>query len=287
MSHAPFSPCMKIGIVGLGLIGGSLGLDFRALGHQVLGVSRKPQTCELALQRGAVDQASDDLSLLSTADVVFICTPLGSMRNVVERLIPYLYTDAIVTDVGSVKASVVDALHPLWPRFLGGHPMSGTEAAGIEAAQSNLFQGNSYVLTPVDETPAEIIPIVEPLVQSLGGTVYKCAPAEHDRAVAWISHLPAIASTTLIAACLQETDSDVFKLAQDLASSGFRDTSRVGGGNPELTRMMAEHNPDALLQSLRAYRQTLDQLTQLIEQGDWDTLEAQCIQTQKIRPQFM
>ncbi|MEO0374060.1 MAG: prephenate/arogenate dehydrogenase [Cyanobacteria bacterium P01_A01_bin.17] len=278
---------MNIGIVGLGLIGGSLGLDFRALGHHVSGVSRKPQTCEIALQRGAVDQASDDLSLLSTAEVIFICTPLGAMQSVVEQLVPHLYTDAIVTDVGSVKASVVETLHPLWHRFLGGHPMSGTEAAGIEAARSDLFQGNSYVLTPIDETPAEILPVVEPLVQSLGGTVYKCAPADHDRAVAWISHLPAIASTTLIAACLQETDSDVFKLAQALASSGFRDTSRVGGGNPELTRMMAEHNRDALLQSLKAYRHTLDELTLLIEQSDWDTLEAQCVQTQQIRPQFM
>ena len=278
---------MNIGIVGLGLIGGSLGLDFRALGHQVLGVSRKPQTCDIALQRGAVDQASDDLSLLSTADVIFICTPLGAMQRVVEQLVPHLYTDAIITDVGSVKASVVEALHPLWPRFLGGHPMSGTEAAGIEAAQSNLFQGNSYVLTPIDETPAELVTVVDPLVKSLGGTVYKCAPAAHDRAVAWISHLPAIASTTLIASSLQETDPDVYKLAQALASSGFRDTSRVGGGNPELTRMMAEHNRDALLQSIQAYRHTLDELTLLIEQGEWDQLEARCVQTQQIRPQFM
>jgi arogenate dehydrogenase (NADP+) len=278
---------MNIGIVGLGLIGGSLGLDFRTLGHQVLGVSRKPQTCELALQRGAVDQASPDLALLSTAEIIFICTPLGAMQKTVQQLIPHLGTEAIVTDVGSVKASVADALHPLWPRFLGGHPMSGTEAAGIEAAQSQLFQGNAYVLTPMDETPIEIILIVETLVQSLGGTVYKCTPAEHDRAVAWISHLPAIASTTLIAACLTEPDADVLKLAQALASSGFRDTSRVGGGNPELTRMMAQYNRDALLQSLSAYRHTLDQLTQMIEQGDWDMLTAQCIQTQQVRPQFM
>lgn len=276
---------MKIGILGLGLIGGSLGLDFRTLGHQVYGVSRKSQTCELALQRGVVDQASDELSLLSVAEIIFICTPLGVMQPVTEQLVPHLAPETIVTDVGSVKAPVVSTLGPLWSRFIGGHPMSGTEAAGIEAAQLGLFKGNAYVLTPTPETPSDIVATVEPLVQSLGGTVYKCTPAEHDRAVAWISHLPAIASTTLIAACLK--DPDVLELAQSLASSGFRDTSRVGGGNPELTRMMAEHNRDKLLRSLKIYRQTLDQLTELVEQQDWDTLQAQCAQTQAARPHFM
>ncbi len=278
---------MKIGIVGLGLIGGSLGLDFRALGHTVYGVSRNPKACDLALQRGAVDDANCDLSFLTTAEIIFICTPLGAMQRVMEKLVPHLSSDAIVTDVGSVKTSVVQTLEPLWPRFLGGHPMSGTEAAGMEAAQSDLFQGNAYVLTPTSETPADVVPIVENLVETLGGTVYKCTPTDHDRAVAWISHLPAIASTSLIAACLVETDPTVLQLAQSLASSGFRDTSRVGGGNPELTRMMAEHNRDELLRSLSNYRQTLDQLTLIIEYSDWDALEALCTQTQLARPQFM
>ncbi|MGF1601574.1 MAG: prephenate/arogenate dehydrogenase [Thermosynechococcaceae cyanobacterium] len=278
---------MKIGIVGLGLIGGSLGLDFHALGHHVYGVSRNPKTCEAALQRGAVHQASCDLSLLTGAEIIFICTPLGVMQRVVERLVPHLSPHTIVTDVGSVKAAVVETLSPLWPRFLGGHPMSGTESAGIEAAQSDLFKGNAYVLTPTPATPVEVIPIVENLVKTLGGTVYKSTPTDHDRAVAWISHLPAIASTTLITACLSESDSDVLKLAQSLASSGFRDTSRVGGGNPELTRMMAEYNRDELLRSLTSYRQSLDYITQLIEARDWEALETLCNQTQQHRPRFM
>ncbi|MGB7413494.1 MAG: prephenate/arogenate dehydrogenase [Thermosynechococcaceae cyanobacterium] len=278
---------MKIGIVGLGLIGGSLGLDFRTLGHQIYGVSRNPKTCELALQRGAVDQASCDLSFLAAAEIIFICTPLGAMQKVVEQLVPHLSSNVILTDVGSVKASVVKTLSPLWPYFLGGHPMSGTEAAGIEAAQSDLFQGNAYVLTPVSETPARVIHIVDNLVKTLGGTVYQCSPTDHDRAVAWISHLPAIASTNLIVACLSETDPAVLNLAQSLASSGFRDTSRVGGGNPELTRMMAEYNRDELLRSLTSYRQSLDHLTQLIENRDWEALETLCSQTQQHRPQFM
>jgi arogenate dehydrogenase (NADP+) len=278
---------MNIGIVGLGLIGGSLGLDFRAQGHRVYGVSRHPRTCEVALQRGAVDRASCDLALMAAADLVFLCMPLGAMQTVTEQLVPHLSPDTILTDVGSVKVAVVEALSPLWPRFLGGHPMSGTEAAGIEAAQSNLFRGNAYVLTPTPATPVAVIAIVETVVQTLGGTVYQCAPIEHDRAVAWISHLPAIASTSLIAACLSETDPEILKLSQSLASSGFRDTSRVGGGNPELTRMMAEHNRDQLLRSLAGYRQTLEQLTRLIENREWEALENLCQHTQQTRPEFM
>jgi arogenate dehydrogenase (NADP+) len=115
---------MKIGIVGLGLIGGSLGLDFRSLGHQVLGVSRQPQTCAMAIERGAVDQAATSPELLAEAEVIFLCTPLGVMPSTVKQLIPHLNPSAILTDVGSVKANVISALAPLWPNFMGGHPMA-------------------------------------------------------------------------------------------------------------------------------------------------------------------
>ena len=278
---------MKIGIVGLGLIGGSLGLDFRALGHTVLGVSRKQRTCDLALEAGAVDQASTTPALLAEAEVIFVCTPIGVLQATVEQLVPHLSDTTIITDVGSVKASVVTALSPLWPNFLGGHPMAGTEASGILAAQSHLFANNSYVLTPTADTPPELVATVHALVQTLDCRVYQCSPQEHDRAVAWISHLPAMVSTALVAACLNEPEPHVLELAQVFASSGFRDTSRVGGGNPELGRMMAEHNREEVLRSLKTYRDTLTQLTHMIEQSDWDGLEALGTRTQRERPQFL
>lgn len=278
---------MNIGIVGLGLIGGSLGLDLRTFGHQVLGVSRNPETCQIAIERGAVDDASTNLNLLAAADVVFICTPMAAIASNVQQLIPHLSPDTVITDVGSVKVPVIEEVSPLWPNFVGGHPMAGTENSGIEAAISGLFMDNPYVLTPVETTPPKAVKILEEIVRSLNSKLYFCRPEEHDRAVAWISHLPVIVSASLIDACLSETDETVLELAQHLASSGFRDTSRVGGGNPELGAMMARYNQKSLLRSLESYRQSLDQIISSIEQEDWLALEEKLHSTQLQRPQFL
>ncbi len=278
---------MNIGIVGLGLIGGSLGLDLRAFGHQVLGVSRHSETCQRAIERGVVDDASINTTLLAAADVVFICTPLAAIAPTVQQLIPHLSPDSIITDVGSVKTAVVEEVAPLWHNFVGGHPMAGTAYSGIEAAVSGLFAGNPYVLTPVETTPPTAVKIVEEIVRSLTSRVYFCRPEDHDRAVAWISHLPVMVSASLIDACLSEADPAVLELAQQLASSGFRDTSRVGGGNPELGVMMARYNQESLLRSLMSYRHSLDQLIAQIEHEDWQSLEERLKQTHLERPKFL
>ncbi len=278
---------MKIGIVGLGLIGGSLGLDLRVLDHQILGVSRKATTCEIALERGVVDEASTELSLLRGAEVVIICTPISAIADTLQQLLPYLAPDTIVTDVGSVKKPIVDQCSALWSNFIGGHPMAGTAEQGINAAQSNLFQGAAYVFTPNPDTKAVDIDKLQTLASSVGSIPYICAPQVHDRAVAWISHLPVMISTSLITSCIGESNPEVLALAQHLASSGFRDTSRVGGGNPELGRMMAEYNHQALLRSLYAYRHNLDQIIQLIEQEKWDNLTEILHTNQESRPQFL
>jgi arogenate dehydrogenase (NADP+) len=278
---------MRIGIIGLGLIGGSLAIDLRQLGHTILGVSRKPATAEQAIARGIVDQAGTELKLMAAAEVVFLCTPLGAIQATVEQLIPHLSPATVLTDVGSVKASVVEAIAPLWQNFVGGHPMAGTAESGLDAALSGLFTDKAYVLTPIDSTPPDAIETVAELARSLHCCIYQCNPADHDRAVAWISHLPVMVSSSLIAACLQETDSTVLGLAEKFASSGFRDTSRVGGGNPELGLMMATYNQQALLRSLHHYRQQIDQVIQQIEQSDWQAVEAQLAQTQQARSRFV
>ena len=278
---------MKIGIVGLGLIGGSLGLDLRALNHQILGVSRKATTCEIAVSRGVVDRASAELSLLTEAEIVIICTPISAIADTLQQLIPYLDSDTIVTDVGSVKKPVVEQCSALWSNFIGGHPMAGTAEQGINAAQSNLFQGAAYVFTPNSDTKMIYLDKLQTLAKSVGATPYICAPQVHDRAVAWISHLPVMVSASLISSCIGESDPEVLELAKHLASSGFRDTSRVGGGNPELGRMMAEYNHQALLRSLYAYRNNLDHIIELIEQEKWDNLAASLQTNQQTRPEFL
>ncbi len=255
--------------------------------HTILGVSRRLETCQQAVIRNIVDDASPDLSLMATADVVVLCTPLGAIEATVEQLIPHLQPATVLTDVGSVKASVVQTIVPRWSNFVGGHPMAGTAESGLDAAQANLFVDRPYVLTPVDSTPPSALETVTQIAQLLQSQVYHCHPAEHDRAVAWISHLPVMVSASLIAACLSESDPKVLQLAKQLASSGFRDTSRVGGGNPKLGVMMARYNQTALLQSLRGYRDRLDQVIQQIESENWDALEQQLQKTQQARPEFL
>jgi arogenate dehydrogenase (NADP+) len=278
---------MKVGIIGLGLIGGSLGLDLKKAGLEVLGVARNNNTCQRAIERGVVDRASIDLALLSETDLVFICTPIAAIAPTLKQLTPFLSTDTIVTDVGSVKAPIVTECSQLWHNFVGGHPMAGTAEQGIEAAQFDLFVDAPYVITGDEKTPPVAIAMVEKIANLLGSKVEHCSPEEHDRAVAWISHLPVQISANLIYSCTSESDQTVLKLAQKLASSGFRDTSRVGGGNPELGVMMAEYNTEALLRSLHQYRQHLDKLISSIEHKDWQELKSILQSTQRDRPKFI
>jgi arogenate dehydrogenase (NADP+) len=276
---------MEIGIIGLGLIGGSLAIDLKRQGHRLLGVSRRAETCQRAVSQGIVDRASPDLALVATAEVIFLCMPLGAIAPTVAELLPLLSPATILTDVGSVKASVVELIAPQWPNFVGGHPMAGKAESGLEAAEAGLFRERAYVITPVESTSAPARATIANLAAALGSQVYYCDPQVHDQAVAWISHLPVMVSASLIAACV-EADPVVLELAQKLASSGFRDTSRVGGGNPELGVMMARYNQEALLKALHSYRQQFDHLIALIEQNNWPGLEQALVQTQQDRTQF-
>jgi arogenate dehydrogenase (NADP+) len=264
-----------------------LGLDFRAQGYKVLGVSRQPSTCDIAVQKGVVDESSINLELLATADLIFICTPIHLIVPTLQKLTPYLKTEAIVTDVGSVKGAIVDNCSQLWPNFVGSHPMAGKTEQGINAAQLGLFVDAPYLITPLESTPNFAVQILTEIVEKLGCKIYYSSPEEHDRAVAWISHLPVMISTSLIQACGKEQDPNIRKLAENLASSGFRDTSRVGAGNSELGLMMAKYNRQALLISLKNYRQNLDQIIDYITREQWQELEEILVSSHQYRANFL
>jgi arogenate dehydrogenase (NADP+) len=297
---------LTVGIIGLGLIGGSLGFDLQSIKSQktinisnitdsinssisiqkVIGVSHRQSTCDRAIERGVVDVASIDYSLMKTADIIFICTPIALITATIEQLIPYIKPSTIITDVGSVKRPIVEVASNLWSNFVGGHPMAGTEQTGIEAAQYHLFVDRPYVITPTPQTSEYSIQIVSKIAQLLQSKVYICQPQEHDQAVAWISHAPVMISASSLACLNQENNTKILQLAEQLASSGFRDTSRVGGGNPELGVMMAEYNKTAILRSLTAYKNSLDEIIDLIQQDNWTALEEKLIQTQQTRKKF-
>ncbi len=278
---------MDIAIVGLGLIGGCLGLDFKALGHRVHGVARRFETCQQALRRELVDTASTDIASLPPCDVVIVCTPIATIVPMVKKLAALVEPGTVITDVGSVKSAITAEATQAWPYFVGGHPMSGKSEAGLGAAEPGIFQQRPYVITPVESTKPSAVAVVEQLAKQIGSQLYHCSPADHDRAVAWISHLPVMVSSGLIQAALQEPDAEVLELSQQLASSGFRDTSRVGGGNPELGLMMAQYNRAEVLRSLKKYRDVIDTTIGHLEAEDWQAIAYQLKETCEGRSHFV
>lgn len=223
---------------------------------------------------------------MTAMDIVVIATPIAAIMPTVQSLIPHLSPHTVLTDVGSVKAPIVNQLAPLWPNFIGGHPMAGTAHQGIEAIEQYLFRDRPYVLTPTSLTPSHQIQPLKSMIDAIGANLIQCEPQDHDRAVALISHLPVMVSTNLISTSCNQ-DEDVTHLAQQLASSGFADTSRVGGGNPELGIMMAKFNQEALLASLTDYQHHLAYLAELIKTEQWETLEGILHDNQQARPRFL
>jgi arogenate dehydrogenase (NADP+) len=278
---------MKIGVVGLGLIGASWAGDLRGLGHEVVGVSRQESTCKRAMSKGFVDRAGIDLALLAETEIVFVCTPIDKILPTVQQLAAVLASGAIICDAGSVKESIVTAATEIWPNFVGGHPMAGKAESGLEVAELGMFEDKPFVVTPIEQTNPMAVTKLENLVRSMGCRLYRASPAEHDLAVAWISHLPVMIGASLIHGCLESCSPELLQLAQGLASSGFRDPNRVGGGNPDLGRMMAEYNRSALLDALRAYQQDLTETIGAIELENWDLLQAKLERNQVARPDFL
>lgn len=279
---------MQIGIVGLGLIGGSLALDFSSQGRSVWGLSRSRATCEMALSMGAVDTAVtalEEIPQLVQTEIVFVCTPIAQVLPTVQLLASHLPAHTIITDVASVKGAIVQSAQAIYARFVGSHPMAGKAEQGIKAAQLGLFANCPCVVCPSEDV--EALALVRSLWTGLGMQVYDCDPHTHDQAVAWISHLPVMLGASLIHACQQECDPKVQYFAQKLASSGFRDTTRVGGGNPELGRLMAQFNCEAVLTALSQYQAQLDHLAQLINQENWSAVQNYMENAQTWRSLFL
>ena len=283
-SLADFLAGQAIGVVGLGLIGGSLGLDLRQRGHRVVGVAHRQSTVERALQRGLVDEASSDLSCLNGCGLVLLALPLNQLVDPNAALLQALPPQALVLDAGSVKQPVLTAWQHQVPRFVGCHPMAGTAEAGVEAGVAGLFQGRPWVITPTGQESATDLEMARALGRELGSTVLECDPADHDRAVAFISHMPVLVSAALLQSAAAAEPQG---LLQALASSGFADTTRIGGGNPELGSLMARCNREAVQQALAAYGEALQRFAEQVESEDWTALQQALASAQAARPTFL
>jgi len=278
-----------VGIVGMGLIGGSLGLDLREQGLRVQALVHRPATAERALERGLADAASTDQAVLRDCGLVVLALPLDRLLDPPAELVAALPAEAVITDVGSVKAPVLQRLGPLHPRFVGSHPMAGTAEAGVEAGLQGLFQGRPWVGTAVTgRSDAGALAAVRELAESVGAQWLSCDAEAHDRAVALISHMPVLVSAALLqAAAAGGEAAGAAQLVRQLASSGFADTSRIGGGNPELGTLMARCNREAVLTALSHYRRQLDALEALVQGDQWTDLTASLAHCQALRPEFL
>ncbi len=277
----------RAGVVGLGLIGGSLGLDLQALGWEVQGLVHRQETADRALARGLVQHVSTDPACLASCDLVILALPIARLLDPDPALIAALPPTAVVTDVGSVKAPVLEAWRHLHPRFVASHPMAGTAEAGVDAGISGLFRGRPWIATPDAQTDASALRVVQEVAVALGSLWTVASAAQHDQAVALISHVPVFVSAALLRAAGDERDPEIRQLAMTLASSGFADTSRVGGGNPDLGVAMASGNRDAVLKGLAAYRWSLEQLEDAVMKENWDQLGQELARTQSLRPGFL
>ncbi|MGI8910589.1 MAG: prephenate dehydrogenase/arogenate dehydrogenase family protein [Rubrobacteraceae bacterium] len=239
-----------LGIVGVGLIGGSVGLAARASGWEVVGVDA-PGVLEEAVALGAIDRAST-LKEARGADLMALAAPISKTTDLVGDLAP---TDALVTDVASAKSAIVREAEQRGLRFVGGHPMAGSQLSGVANAKADLFRGARYFLTPTENTGPDDYREVAAFVREIGATPTAVDPEKHDLLMAALSHLP-----HLMAAALLKVASDISPEALSFAGPSFRDLTRVGASNPELWSDILAENAPALGEALAAFAGAMAQL---------------------------
>ena len=267
----------KITIVGVGLLGGSIGLAVRRrrLAGEIAGYVRRAASVKDCEQAGAVDYAVTDLlAAVSQADLVILCTPLAQMPALAQQILPALKRGAIVTDVGSVKAEVVRELEPIIAKsgahFMGSHPMAGGEKMGVLAARADLFDNAVCIVTPTKKSDPSAVRQVEQFWKSLGARTLRFTAGEHDLLVSRSSHLPHVIAATLAGLVL---DPKRPKAQAKLCATGFRDTTRIASGSPEMWRDIALANRKNLSQSVDAFVAELKKIQSALKQGDAKAVE--------------
>ncbi len=265
----------RAAVIGTGLIGGSVGMALRRLGWLVSGVDKDPAKAQRALELGAIDRVGDDPAAAAT----FIAVPAGAVAEVAKvvlaqqdehhaaapsALAPPGQKAQFVTDVASVKEGIVSSIGH--PRFVGGHPMAGSEQEGVDGAVPDLFLGATWVLTPGQHTSGEAYSEVQALVRQFGANPVALEPRRHDELVALVSHTPHLTAAALMNLAVDAAASDSILLR--LAAGGFRDMTRVAAGHPGMWPDVVVENQDAILSALDRLSASLDQLRTVVAERD-------------------
>lgn len=255
----------KVGIFGIGLLGGSvaLGLRERFLAEEIHAYDPDPQALEDALALQVVDKVHTSLgSWIGELDLGVLAAPMGVLVSEGQKLAGFSSPHTLWIDVGSVKLPVVEALTGFLPNFVGSHPMAGSEKAGVEAAHAGLLQNAVWVITPTPSTPAPALATLHELVQNLGAYPLEISPELHDRLVARISHLPYLLAVGLNRLVAKDPHQDLLMF---LAAGGFRDLTRVASGSPRMSRDMLVANKEALRLAVEDLRSVMLELENLLD----------------------
>ncbi len=260
-----------VAIVGVGLIGGSIGLALRKfdLAEKVIGIGRRQVSLRIARRVGAVTNTTIDLAKgVAEADLVVVCTSVGQIIEDVRRAAEHCPQRTLITDVGSAKQKIVEALDEDLPRdcrFVGSHPLAGKEKGGAGNADADLFDGRVVVVTPSSNSRAEDYDLIEEFWEGLGSVVIKMSAQQHDESLAVTSHLPHVAAVALAASVPEQ----LFRLG----GTGLRDTSRLAGGDPALWKQILGYNRDHVLAATQEYGSTLAAIYNAIRDDDQTQLE--------------
>ena len=285
-----YNEIVLVTIIGLGLIGGSIGLALRRgrkSGWEVVGYSRRPETVANAIGLGAIARGETNLEdAVRRAELVVIATPVLTIRQIFSEIASHLPSGCIVTDTGSTKVQVMKWAEEMLPptvNFIGGHPMAGRETYGIQAAEADLFQGCTYCLTPSEKASPESIDTVIGMVNKLGAAPFLIDAQEHDNLVAGISHLPMLLSAALVSLT---TENPSWPKMARLAASGYHDLTRLASGNPEVSSHICLSNQEAIVDWIDKFSRELETYRQLVAKGD-RRLEQALAEANKARQEWL
>lgn len=266
------SEVKTIAVVGIGLIGGSILKSLKNKGYELLGIARRQDTINQAVAEKLIEEGSTELDLACKADLIFVCTPIHKTLETILMLSSKVKPETIITDVASLKSDLLDFINtshnPI--NFIGGHPMAGTENKGLESSSEDLFKEAKWVLTPSKWSNQHDLTRFSDVIEKLQAKIVIADPGQHDKAVALISHMPLFLSQALFGMVEAYPDKEVSILAQSLASSGFRDMTRLAATNPELSKDMLIQNKENVLAAVKELKNYLGELEKEIIENEED-----------------
>ena len=277
----------NVTIIGVGLIGASLGLGLKDNSQikKVVGIDQNSHHLQQALDINAIDESADLKTGVKDADLIIVAVPVGSIKAVIKEILADIKPGTLITDVGSTKSKLVADLEELVAKqdgiYIGGHPMTGSEISGPIAADKYLFENAIYVLTKTDNTDQASLEELQQLVEGLGAQTLILDPEHHDQTVAVTSHLPHLVAVNLMQVVAEyESDDD---LISSLIAGGFRDTTRIAAGDPEMWKDIFLNNQDLVLEAVEVFEEKLNDFKELIAKSNSDVLKDNLAKVRKSR----